>query len=155
MTILDSAREGMDPSIRPQDDLFGHVNGRWLEDTEIPSDKSSWGAFIALADDAEKQVRDIITGADEADGPDAACSPGRTDAARSPGRTDAARIGDLYASFMDSARVESLGIAPLQSDLTSLHALTSPAQLPACSVWKAGRSSPIRAISANCSTARR
>ena len=61
MTILDAARDGMNPDIRPQDDLFGHVNGRWLEETEIPSDKSSWGAFIALADAAEQQVRDIIT----------------------------------------------------------------------------------------------
>ena len=50
-----------DPHVRPQDDLFGHVNGRWLDETEIPSDKSSWGAFIALADAAEQQVRDIIT----------------------------------------------------------------------------------------------
>ena len=61
VTILDAAREGMNPDIRPQDDLFGHVNGRWLDDTEIPQDKSSWGAFIALADAAEQQVRDIIT----------------------------------------------------------------------------------------------
>ena len=61
MTILDAARDGMNPDIRPQDDLFGHVNGRWLDETEIPSDKSSWGAFIALADAAEQQVRDIIT----------------------------------------------------------------------------------------------
>ena len=60
MTILDAARDGMNPDIRPQDDLFGHVNGRWLDETEIPSDESSWGAFIALADAAEQQVRDII-----------------------------------------------------------------------------------------------
>ena len=43
MSILDDAREGMDPDVRPQDDLFGHVNGRWLADTDIPSDRSSWG----------------------------------------------------------------------------------------------------------------
>ena len=53
MTILDAARDGMNPDIRPQDDLFGHVNGRWLDETEIPADKSSWGAFIALADAAD------------------------------------------------------------------------------------------------------
>src|SRR5919106_905281 len=47
----------MDPDILPQDDLFGHVNGRWLAETEIPSDRSSWGPFVQLADQAEEQVR--------------------------------------------------------------------------------------------------
>ena len=61
MSILDDARPGMNPDIRPQDDLFGHVNGRWLDETEIPSDRSSWGPFVQLADVAEQQVRDIIT----------------------------------------------------------------------------------------------
>ena len=56
----------MDTDIRPQDDLFGHVNGRWLAETEIPSDRSSWGPFVQLADVCEQQVRDIIT--DLADG---------------------------------------------------------------------------------------
>ena len=52
----------MDHDIRPQDDLFGHVNGRWLAETEIPSDRSSWGPFVQLADVAEAQVREIIEG---------------------------------------------------------------------------------------------
>ena len=60
MTILDDAKEGMDPSVRPQDDLFGHVNGRWLETAEIPPDRSAWGAFHVLAEEAEQQVKDII-----------------------------------------------------------------------------------------------
>ena len=50
MTILDDAKDGMDPDIRPQDDLFGHVNGRWLDTAEIPADRSSWGPFAELAD---------------------------------------------------------------------------------------------------------
>ena len=53
MTILDDARAGMNPDIRIQDDLFGHVNGVWLETAEIPSDRSSWGPFVMLADTAE------------------------------------------------------------------------------------------------------
>ena len=60
MSILEDAREGMDVAIRPQDDLFGHVNGRWLDETEIPADRSSWGPFVQLADVAEEQVRTII-----------------------------------------------------------------------------------------------
>ena len=50
MTILDDARPGMNPDIRPQDDLFGHVNGRWLDTTDIPSDRSAWGSFTVLAE---------------------------------------------------------------------------------------------------------
>ena len=60
MSILDDARQGMDPEVRPQDDLFGHVNGRWLAETDIPSDRSSWGPFVQLADVAEEQVHRII-----------------------------------------------------------------------------------------------
>src|SRR6476620_1186842 len=68
MTILDDARPGMDLSVRPQDDLFAHVNGRWLETEEIPADKSRWGAFSLLAERSEQQVRDI---AEECAGGDA------------------------------------------------------------------------------------
>ena len=64
MTILDDARPGMNDDIRPQDDLFGHVNGRWLAETDIPGDRSSWGPFVELADTAEMRVREIIEGGD-------------------------------------------------------------------------------------------
>ena len=57
MSTLDDARDGFDLSIRPQNDLFGHVNGTWLDTVEIPADRSSWGPFVTLADQAEKQVR--------------------------------------------------------------------------------------------------
>ena len=122
VTILDAARDGMNPDIRPQDDLFGHVNGRWLDETEIPSDKSSWGAFIALADAAEQQVRDIITEladrpADELD-------------------EDERKIGDLYASFMDTETIAAKGLEPVRGLLDQAHGVaTSPSSPPssACS----------------------
>ena len=50
----------VDPATRPQDDLFGHVNGRWLGTHEIPEDRSQDGAFRALRDRAEADVRAII-----------------------------------------------------------------------------------------------
>src|SRR5690625_7364659 len=52
--------EQVDPSVRLQDDLFGHVNGRWLRTHEIPADRSSDGAFHALRDLAEERVRASI-----------------------------------------------------------------------------------------------
>ncbi len=50
----------MNTDIRIQDDLFGHVNGAWLDTAEIPEDRSSWGPFVMLADTAEEHVREII-----------------------------------------------------------------------------------------------
>jgi endothelin-converting enzyme/putative endopeptidase len=98
VSILDDAREGMNPDIRPQDDLFGHVNGRWLETVEIPADRSSWGPFVQLADAAEEQVHVIIE----------ECANGTID------DEDARKIGDLYASFMDTERINRLGTRPLR-----------------------------------------
>ena len=67
MSTLDDAREGMDLAIRPQDDLFGHVNGRWLETAEIPADLSSTGGFVDLMLESEADVGDILRDASKAD----------------------------------------------------------------------------------------
>ena len=116
MTILDDVRAGMNPDIRPQDDLFRHVNGRWLETTDIPADRSSWGAFVALADQSETRVREIIT--EVAAG------------THEPG-SNAQKIGDLFTSFMDEDRVEELGAGPVAADLETVAALPDLASLVA------------------------
>jgi endothelin-converting enzyme/putative endopeptidase len=119
VSTLDDAREGMDLSVRPQDDLFGHVNGRWLATTEIPADKPGWGPFMMLADAAETHVRAII---EELSGQVAA---GESVAG------DAARIAHLYASFMDEATVDSLGIRPVQPLLDAVASLRDVRDLSA------------------------
>lgn len=95
----------VDANARPQDDLFGHVNGRWLAEYEIPADRATDGAFRALFDRAEEQVRDLITEASE--------SP-------SAAGTDEQRIGDLYASFLDEETVERRGVQPLLDELATI-----------------------------------
>src|SRR5919206_4615168 len=85
---VEAIRSGIDLShvdsdARPQDDLFGHVNGRWLAEYKIPPDRATDGAFRALYDRAEEQVRDLIIDASKS-----GAEPG----------TDQQRIGDLYAS---------------------------------------------------------
>ncbi|CAN7433020.1 peptidase M13 [Microbacterium sp. LjRoot45] len=92
--------------IRPQDDLFRHVNGAWLERTEIPDDKARWGSFHLIAEQAEKDVRAIIEESQSADE-----------------GSEARKVGDLYASFMDTARIEELGAAPLQQQLARIDAV--------------------------------
>jgi putative endopeptidase len=102
VSTLDEAREGMNPDIRPQDDLFGHVNGRWLDETEIPSDRSSWGPFVQLGDAAEEHVHAIIEdlARQAAEGVDV--------------DDDARKIGDLFASFMDVDTVNARGTRPIR-----------------------------------------
>lgn len=92
----------VDPQARPQDDLFGHVNGRWLTDYEIPADRATDGAFRLLHDRAEEQIRDLIT---------------QAAASGAPKGTDEQRIGDLYASFMDEQAIADRGLAPLLAEL--------------------------------------
>jgi putative endopeptidase len=108
VTILDDARAGMDPDTRPQDDLFRHVNGRWLATTDIPEDRSSWGAFVQLADRSEARVREIIEGLAGGD--------------HAPG-SNAQKIGDLFTSFMAEDRIEELGAEPVRADLERVAAL--------------------------------
>ncbi|PJE19365.1 MAG: peptidase M13, partial [Mycobacterium sp.] len=82
---------------------FGHVNGRWLTDYDIPADRATDGAFRTLFDRAEEQVRDLIIQASQSQ-----AAPG----------TDEQRIGDLYASFLDEDTVERRGLQPLLDELT-------------------------------------
>lgn len=95
-----------DDGIRIQDDLFRHVNGSWLNKTEIPADKPVTGAFMELRDQAEAAVRDIITTLEGGE----------------PG-SDEARIADLYASFMDEEAVEKAGAGPILPLLASVDAV--------------------------------
>ncbi|HSF98479.1 MAG TPA: M13-type metalloendopeptidase [Ornithinibacter sp.] len=102
----------VDPSARPQDDLFAHVNGRWVETTPIPADRGRYGTFDVLRETAEKHVHAIIE----------AVAAGALESG-----TVAAKVGDLYASFMDVDAVEALGSQPLAEDLQRAAAVSSAA----------------------------
>ena len=111
------AVEYIEPSVRVQDDFFMHLNGKWLQKTEIPADKASWGTFVKLDDDLRPQLRAIIE--------DAAKNPHRA------GGSDAQRIGDFYASFMDEKKADALGLTPLNAELARIAAIKDKAELPA------------------------
>src|ERR1700747_2229598 len=113
---VDAIRSGLDLSnvdavARPQDDLFGHVNGRWLANYEIPADRATDGAFRSLFDRAEVQVRDLITEVSEK-----TSEPG----------TDEQRIGDCSAGFRDEGTVERRGVQPLLDELASIDDAADP-----------------------------
>ncbi|MGA1718755.1 MAG: peptidase M13, partial [Aquiluna sp.] len=99
-------------SVRPQDDLFRHVNGKWLDETEIPEDKAIHGSFYMLADDSELAVKEILE-----------------EASKNPAAGVSQQIGDLYACFMDEEHIESLGAKPLEPELARVDAVATIADL--------------------------
>ncbi len=98
----------LDPGIRPQDDLFRHVNGRWLVQTEIPADLAGYGSFRILAEEAEKAVREIVE-----------------EAGSAPEGSEERKFGALYASFMEADRAELLGWQPISQTLAAARAVSS------------------------------
>ena len=106
--------EAFDRSVRPQDDFFRYVNGGWLAKNAIPADKASYGAFDMLFDKSQSDLRTLIE--------DASKSPG------APG-SDSQKIGDFYKSFLDEAKVESLGVAPLKAAFAEIDAIGTKADL--------------------------
>lgn len=105
----------IDHSVAPTEDFYRFVNGLWLARTEIPADMSSYGTFAQLRRQAQEHVRAII---------EEVAAGGFAD------DPDAARIRAAYLSFMDSSRVEQLGLAPLAADLARIEAVRSAADLP-------------------------
>ncbi|MFT7399775.1 MAG: putative endopeptidase, partial [Rheinheimera aquimaris] len=106
-----------DPAVKFSEDFFLAVNGKWLADTPIPADKSSYGSFNVLRDNSQQAVKDIIDDVSA-----------RTDLV--PG-SDEQKLGDLFKSYMDEAKVESLGLTPLQPQLDAVKALKDKEGLPA------------------------
>jgi len=107
---------GMDLSVRPQDDFFRYVNGKWADNVPIPADQSGYGTFAILRERAQERVRTIIE------------EEGRKQSA--PGSTSQ-KVGDLYKSYMDDARIEALGITPLSGELAAIDRIKDARDLPA------------------------
>jgi putative endopeptidase len=102
--------DGMDVNVRPGDDFFAYVNGKWVETTEIPADKAQYGTFDILRDESQENVKAIIemsASGDFAKG------------------SDEQKVGDLYRSFMDMDTRDARGMEPLQPELDRIDAISS------------------------------
>lgn len=106
----------LNTAVKPNDDFFQYINGKWLERTEIPADRARWGSFDELRERAEQQVLVIINEFAAAGG-----EPG----------SNAQKIGDLFNAYLNVERINSLGLAPIQSNFDTIHALTSHNDLAA------------------------
>ncbi|MFT7246328.1 MAG: putative endopeptidase [Candidatus Azotimanducaceae bacterium] len=106
----------LDDSIAPGDDFFRYVNGKWLDENEIPADRSSFGLSLMLHETAQEQVRGIIE------------ELGAKDSAKD---TPEQKVGDYYASWMDTKTLNNKGIAPLNNDLARIASIKNADELAA------------------------
>ncbi len=107
-------KENMDLTVDPGDNFFRYVNGKWVEKTDIPADKSSYGAFNILRDAAQEDVKAIIEESASGD-----FEKG----------TDEQKVGDFYASYMDMETRDKLGMEPLNKDLSMIDAISDYSEL--------------------------
>ena len=107
-------RAGMNAAVRPQDSLFESMNGTWLKNTPIPSDKSDYGTFTLLDDLSNQRVKGIVEGL--------AAKP------QAPGSVDA-KIADFYNAYMDTKAIDAAGMRPLWPYLAQIDAVKSKADL--------------------------
>ena len=101
---------GMDTSVRPGNDFYSFANGTWDKNTQIPADKSTYGAFNILDDLSRQRTREIID-----------------EQAKDPN----SRIGAVYQSYMNTAALEAKGLAPFNPWLNEIRAVKSKAELDA------------------------
>lgn len=106
----------MDKSVKPGDDFFRYMNGKWLDENEIPADRSSHGISLTLHEQAQEQVREIIE---------------ELGAKDSPMGSVEQKVGDYYKSWMDTETLNKKGIAPLQGDLERIAAIENTKDLAA------------------------
>jgi predicted metalloendopeptidase len=107
----------LDPDVRPQDDFYRHVNGTWLQTTQIPADKSEVSVFSTLDDAEQEALRALVADAAR----DAVTS---ADANR-------CKMGDLFGGFMDEAQLEHQGLRPLGAELARIERLQDKSAIPA------------------------
>lgn len=108
-------RASFEAAVRPQDDIYRHVNGGWLDRTSIPDDRAAYGGFYEAIDRTQARLRAIAERAAGSDGK--AATP------------ELRKIGDFYTAFMDEARTDTLGRQPLAPELERIASLSTKADL--------------------------
>tara|TARA_R110001606_G_scaffold29572_3_gene92038 strand:+ start:401 stop:2578 length:2178 start_codon:yes stop_codon:yes gene_type:complete len=94
--------------VNPGDDFFAHVNGKWLDTFEIPSDRTRYGSFTLLAEKSEQRVRKIIE---------------ELAAAKPDPATLEGKVATIYNAYLDTGAIEARGLAPAQPYLDRIQAM--------------------------------
>jgi len=118
-----------DESIKPGDDFFMYASGTWYENYELPADKTRFGAFTALADRSEEQVKSIIDGLVEKENLNA----------------DEKLVRDFFVSYMDVETINEKGITPIADVLETIKNISNTTELTEVfgKSWLTNTSSPI------------
>jgi putative endopeptidase len=98
--------ENFDKTVRAQDDFYRYVNGTWLKNFEIPADRSNYGTFTKLYEEAQENVKTIIEESSQ-----------KTDNSKG---SEEQKIGDFYNSYMDTMALEEKGADPLKDGLSKI-----------------------------------
>src|SRR2546425_7926510 len=107
-------RDAMNPAIRPQDDLFGAMNGKWLDQTPIPPDKAEYGVFNQLRDKSDQRIKGLIE--------ELAASP-------LAGETALGKAAAFYRAYMDTDTIDHLGTRSLEAWLRQIDAVEDRGQI--------------------------
>jgi len=105
----------MDPNVKPNEDFFKYVNGKWLETTEIPADRTSWGSFNELRKKTDADALEVLK---------EAIANGEStlkDAANVKTMTDQQKAVNLFESIMDTVARDKQGITPLKPYLAKIN----------------------------------
>ena len=101
-------KSGMDTTVTPGDDFFQYANGSWMKNTEIPASQTGWGSFYTLYDDNQKILKNILD--------DISSKSNEKGSAEQ-------KVGDLYASGIDTIAIEKLGFEPVKPLLAKIEAI--------------------------------
>jgi putative endopeptidase len=96
---------GMDRNVKPGDDFFRYANGTWLAKTEIPADRSNFGSFAILAEEASKRTADLIK------------------------NTTNGQVRDFYDAYMNEQAIEAKGMSPVQPEIARIDAIADKTAL--------------------------
>ncbi|TMP83598.1 peptidase M13 [Pseudoalteromonas phenolica] len=105
----------IDNNVRAQDDFYYHVNGKWLEQTQIPADKSNYGSFSQLYDESQKALKGILENLAQA--------------GHDP-KSDEGKLAVFYRSYLDEAAREELGLSVIYPYVDAINDIRSKAELP-------------------------
>src|SRR4051812_18490536 len=102
-----------DTAVEPGNDFYRYAEGKWLETSQIPPDRTSWGSFVELADRSERQV----------------CEIAESLPANAPQGSTEQKAGDFYRTYLDTNTIEQKGLAPAQAGLQAIVAARTHEQL--------------------------
>ncbi|QEC80412.1 M13 family metallopeptidase [Mucilaginibacter ginsenosidivorax] len=102
----------MDTAVKPGDDFFEYGNGNWVKNNVIPTKTERWGSFAILRQQNTQKLLKLL---DEAS----------RQSVTAPEGSLIQRVGDLYASGMDTATIEKLGYSPIIPDLERIDKVKS------------------------------